>query len=65
MFDDNGKAAAIIKLTPGHYNLETIAKYLSNAFTSYGFELPTEINMSVCQLISRNPKSKKLLLIAI
>ena len=51
MFDDDGKATTIIKLTPGHYSLETIAKDLSNAFTSKGFELLTEINTSVGQLI--------------
>ena len=65
VFDADGNTATIIRLTPGQYNLETIAKYLSNAFTRYGFELPTEINTSVGHLIIRNPKSKKLLLIAI
>ena len=47
MFDDDGKAANIIELTVGHYSLETIAKDLSNAFTSKGFELLTEINTYV------------------
>ena len=37
VFDDNGDAATIIKLTKGHYSIETIAKDLSNVFTSNGF----------------------------
>ena len=38
----------------------TIAKDLSNAFTSKGFELFTEINTSVGQLIIINSKLKKI-----
>ena len=59
VFNADETAATIIKLTPGHYSLETIAKYLSDAFTSRSFELSTEINTSVGQLIIRNPKNKK------
>ena len=62
VFDDDKKASTIIKLTPGHYSLETIAKDLSDVFTSRGFELSTEINTSVGQLIIRNPKNKKITL---
>ena len=62
MFDDDEKAPTIIKLTPGHYGLETIANDLSNAFTSKGFELLTEINTSVGQLIITNSKLKKIYL---
>ena len=62
VFDDDKKAYTIIKLTPGHYSLETIAKDLSDVFTSRGFELSTEINTSVGQLIIRNPKNKKITL---
>ena len=46
VFDDDKKAATIIKLTRCHYSLETIAKDVSNVFTSNGF---------VGQLIIRNP----------
>ena len=56
VFDDNKEAFTILRLTEGHYSLETIAKDLSNVFTSNGFELLTEINTSVRQLIIRNPK---------
>ena len=56
MFDDNKEAFTILRLTEGHYSLETIAKDLSNVFTSNGFELLTEINTSVGQLIICNPK---------
>ena len=52
MFDDEGNAATIINIYA--------AKDLSNAITSYGFELPTEKNKSVGQLIIRNPKNKKI-----
>ena len=62
MFDDGKKAATIIKLTPGHYSLETIAKDLSDVFTSNSFELSTEINTSVGQVIIRNLKNKKITL---
>ena len=59
MFNDDKTVATVIRLTEGHYSLETIANDLSNAFTSKGFELSTEINTSVGQLIIRNPKNKK------
>ena len=65
VFVDDKKAATILKLTEGHYSLEKIAKDFSEVFTSNGFELSTEINTTVGQLIIRNPKEKKLLLIAI
>ena len=59
VFNDDHTASTIIKLTPGHYSLETTAKYLSDAFTSRGFKLSTEINTSVGQLIIYNTENKK------
>ena len=60
LFNADDTAATSIKLTPGHYSLATIAKDLSDAFTSGSFELSTEINTSVGQLIIRNPKNRKI-----
>ena len=51
MFNDDKTVATVIRSPEGHCSLETIAKDLSNAFTSKGFELLTEINTSVGQLI--------------
>ena len=62
VFNDDQTAATIIKLTPGHYSLETIAKNLSDAFTRSGFKLSTEINTSVGQLIIYNTENKKITL---
>ena len=58
VFDDNKKAATVLRLTEAHYSLEKITKDLSDVFTSNGFELSTEINTSVGQLIIRIPKNK-------
>ena len=62
MFDDNKKAATVLRLTEAHYSNEKITKDLSDVFTSNGFELSTEINTSVGQLIIRIPKNKKIIL---
>ena len=42
VFDDNKKAATILRVTEGHYSLEKIAKDLSDVFTSNSFELSTK-----------------------
>ena len=62
LFDDHEDAAAIIRSTPGHCNLESISKELSNMLAKYGVELSTEIYTSVGQLIINNPKSKEITL---
>ena len=52
VFDDEGNAATIVNI----YAAKDLSSY---GFTSYGFELATETNTSVGQLIICNPKNKK------
>ena len=48
------KAVSIGKVIPGHYSLERMAEEIKGLFTKYNYELQTDINQPVGQLIIRN-----------
>jgi hypothetical protein len=54
--------ASVVKLPPGHYDLESMAKEISGLFKKYKVELPTETNTPVAQLVITNPDLRKIVL---
>jgi len=47
-------ALSLSKLPPGHYNLESLAKEIDGLFAKYKYDLVTEINQPVGQLVIKN-----------
>jgi len=49
------RALSVSKITPGHYNLESMAKQIDDLFDKYHYrQLETEINQPVGQLVIKN-----------
>ena len=60
LFDDNtDNAATIIKILPGHYTLESIAKELLS-LKKDNVELPTETYTAFGQMVISNPSNKNI-----
>ena len=51
---EKDKALSISKLAPGHYNLESLAKEIDSLFAKYKYDLETETNTPVGQLVIKN-----------
>jgi len=45
---------SVSKLLPGHYNLESMAKEIKGLFAKYKYDLVTEINQPLGQLVIKN-----------
>ena len=48
------RALSVSKITPGHYNLESLAKEINDLFAKYSYELETDINKPAGQLVIKN-----------
>ena len=62
LFDDNQKELKKMMLLQGHYTLKTLAKEIENVFSRHGFQLQTEINQPVGQMVIENLDNKKIVL---
>ena len=61
LFDDKTEnAATIIKLLPGHYNLESLAKELESSLKKYNVALPIETYTAFGQMVISNPSNKNI-----
>jgi len=48
------RAWSVSKITPGRYNLESLAKEIDGLFAKYSYKLETEINQPAGQLVIKN-----------
>ena len=45
---------SVVKVTPGHYNLESVAKAVDGQLRKYDYKLETETNTPVTPLVIKN-----------
>jgi len=50
----NPEGKSISKILPGHYNLESLAKEIDSLFSKYKYDLETETNTPLGQLVIKN-----------
>ena len=53
---------SLVKLLPGHYDLDSTAKKLSGLFKKYNVELQTEKNTPLGQLVITNLSLRRIVL---
>ena len=51
---NNAIGLSVSKITPGHYDLESMAKTIEGLFAKYSYKLETEINQPAGQLVIKN-----------
>ena len=54
LFDKQGNAS-VMKIPPGHYNIEILGKEIKDVFKIYSYQLGTERNTPFDQLVIFNP----------